>query len=239
MANTYFKFKQFKIEQDKAAMKVGTDGVLLGAWANAKNAKKILDIGTGTGLIALMLAQRNPEAQIVAIDIDERACEQANDNFKASPWSDRLFIQHISLANYSKENNDQFDLIISNPPFFKNSLKPTSTSRSIARHNDSLPYTDLFKYSSKLNTKDGKLSLIIPHEFEKDLMIKNKNYHYNLIRGTHVQGDINKPTVRSLLEFGKNYEGSYLLDNLIIEEGRRHVYSDKYKALTCDFYLAF
>lgn len=239
MANTYFKFKQFKVEQDKAAMKVGTDGVLLGAWANSNGAKKILDIGTGTGLIALMLAQRNPEAQIIAIDIDEQACEQAHENFKNSPWFDRLSVHHNSLSNFANTDKNKFDLIISNPPFFKNSLKPSDHSRSKARHNDALPYSDLLRYSSILNTEGGTLSIIVPHEIEKEIMIKNMNYHYNLIRGTRVQGDINKPTIRSLLEFGKNYGGSYMFDTLIIEEGKRHAYSDKYKALTCDFYLAF
>ncbi len=239
MANTYFQFKEFKIEQDKAAMKVGTDGVLLGAWADTNKIKTALDIGTGTGLIALMIAQRNPNAEIIAIDIDENACQQAFDNFRASPWADRLTVHHLSLSRFAELHQTKFDLIVSNPPFFINSLKSDNNSRSAARHNDSLPYSELLKISSSLNTEDGRFSIIVPHEFENELMSKNMNYHYNLIRGMRVQGNINKPTVRSLLEFGKNYGGSYVFDTLIIEEERRHAYSDKYKALTRDFYLAF
>lgn len=220
-------------------MKVGTDGVLLGAWANINNSPKALDIGTGTGLIALMMAQRNPNTEIVAIDIDEDACQQAYDNFKQSPWGDRLSVQHMSLKQFATSSKQQFDLIISNPPFFKNSLKPKNQSRSAARHNESLPYTELIDCSSQLSTKNGRLSLIIPHDMEQLVIERNMNYNYNLIRGTHVKGNYNKAVVRSLLEFGKNHDEAYLFDTLIIEEGKRHAYSQKYKNLTKDFYLAF
>ena len=129
MPNDYFKFKQFTIHQDKCAMKVGTDGVLLGAWAECANAKGILDIGTGTGLIALMIAQRS-NAKIDAVEIDETASKQAKENIKKSLWNDRIEILNISFQDFSKSTNEKYDLIVSNPPYFQNSLYAPDEKRT-------------------------------------------------------------------------------------------------------------
>ena len=239
MANSYFQFKQFKVNQDKSAMKVGTDGVLLGAWADCNGARKILDIGTGTGLIALMMAQRNPDAEIIAIDIDEGACEQARENFMASPWADRLTVVHSSLQDFVKSNTEEFEHVISNPPYFQNSLRSGEKSRDLARHTDSLSFEELFYCSNSLSTASASLSIIIPYVAESDVMTIKKNSSYNLFRRLHVQGDINKQVVRSLLEFRKEIVANYEEELLYIEKGKRHAYSEEYKALTRDFYLAF
>nr|WP_321450579.1 methyltransferase [uncultured Carboxylicivirga sp.] len=238
MANSYFRFKQFTVNQEKAAMKVGTDGVLLGAWACCDKARKILDVGTGSGLIALMMAQRNPNAEIVAIEIDEVACEQAEQNFKNSPWSDRLSVVHTSIQDYSYTTN-KFDLIISNPPFFNNSLKSSDQARNLARHTDSLSYEELFYCSHQLSEEDATLSFIIPSVSEKDVIQIINDYDYNLSQVLRVQGDINKQIVRTLFEFKTKPVSSISEKNICIEKGRRHLYSEEYKTLTKDFYLAF
>ena len=129
MANSWFQFKQFKVEQGKTAMKVGTDGVLLGAWASVGDAKNILDVGTGTGLIALMLAQRNQNAEISAIDIDRNAVEQAAENAEQSPWSGRISIFESDYNHFRVGVSCLFDLIVSNPPYFEQSLKSPTKSR--------------------------------------------------------------------------------------------------------------
>ena len=138
---TGFKFKQFEIHQDRCAMKVGTDGVLLGAWA--PGGKRILDVGSGTGLISLMMAQRFPEAQVLGIDMDGEACEEAAENVAASPFADRVEIECCRLQDY--HSAESFDAIVSNPPFFLNSLKNPDSKRTMARHTDSLPFRDLFR----------------------------------------------------------------------------------------------
>jgi len=140
MTNKSFQFKQFGIQQDKAAMKVGTDGVLLGAWVSlASKPLSILDIGAGTGLIALMMAQRSDAELIDAIEINDEAYEQAVENFENSDWGDRLFCYHASLQEFSDEIDDTYDLIISNPPFYTSTYKELSKERALARHAESLP----------------------------------------------------------------------------------------------------
>ncbi len=143
-------------------MKVGTDGVLLGAWADCDNAKRILDIGTGTGLIALMMAQRS-QAQIDAIEIDEHASEQAIENVNRSPWASRVNVINKSLQDYSKVENKAYDLIVSNPPYFQNSMFAPDKKRTDARHNSNLELEDLLKGAKKLLSNDGKLSIILPY----------------------------------------------------------------------------
>ena len=146
-----FKFKQFQIRQDRCAMKIGTDGVLLGAWTTlAHNPKSILDIGTGTGLIALMLAQRYEAETIDALEIDEGAYEQCVENFEASPWGDRLFCYHAGLDEFLDEIEDQYDLIVSNPPFHTEEVPSGNAARDIARQNQSLPFEELIEGVSNL-----------------------------------------------------------------------------------------
>ena len=163
-----FRFKQFAVEQDDVAMKVGTDGVLLGAWANCEGAKRILDIGTGTGVIALQMAQRNAEAQIHAVEIDEAAAKRARANFDNSPWAERLNVEQTAVQEFSPA--EKFDLIVSNPPYFVDSLLPPDTKRSTARHTHDLTFEELDNAVARLLAGDGKFALILPvTEFEKYL----------------------------------------------------------------------
>lgn len=160
MSNQSFTFRQFTIHQDRCAMKVGTDGVLLGAWAHG--GANILDIGTGTGLITLMLAQRFGKARLTAVEIDHEAAIQAIDNVKASPFADRVNIVETPIQSFSAQ--EKFDAIISNPPFFTGSLKNPDSQRATARHADTLPYRELFVSVRSLLNEDGEFSAVIPFD---------------------------------------------------------------------------
>lgn len=163
-----FRFKQFAVLNDRTAMKVGTDGVLLGAWCPVKGARRVLDVGTGCGVIALMVAQNNSEAVITGIDIDEGAIEEASLNFANSPWSERLT---ATMADFNDlTDSDGYDLIVSNPPYFTDSLLPPDASRTLARHNRSLTYRQLIEGAARLLTRDGILSLISPTDVEGDII---------------------------------------------------------------------
>ncbi|MCQ2193645.1 MAG: tRNA1(Val) (adenine(37)-N6)-methyltransferase [Paludibacteraceae bacterium] len=234
MSNTYFQFKQFRVEQEKCAMKVGTDGVLLGAWADVASASRILDIGTGTGLISLMLAQRQPGAQITAIEIDEAATQQAQENFDLSPWTDRLTCLHISLQNFLKEEGARFDAIVSNPPYFNNSLKNPDKQRSTARHTDTLSYAELMQASSLL-TERGHLSVILPTQAEEEILDAARQAHLHCSRKTDVRPKIEAAPKRILLEFRKDFTTTNKSELTI--EIERHVYTPEFKQMTEAFYL--
>lgn len=169
MANSYFQFKQFRISQDRCAMKVGTDGTLLGAWAHG--GPTILDIGTGTGVIALMMAQRFAEARVTAIDIDADACQQAEANVAASPFASRVRVRHIALQDFASSDASQqaddtprYASVVCNPPFFNDSLQSPDRQRTIARHTTTLSYRQLFLSAARLLADDGELSVVIPTE---------------------------------------------------------------------------
>lgn len=200
--NNYFQFKQFKIIQEKSAMKVGTDGVLLGFWANCRGAKTILDVGTGTGLIALMLAQRS-SAQITGIEIEKNASEEAVNNVQNSPWSNRVDIEQMAFQQYVNLCDEKFDLIVSNPPFFENSLKSNNLNRSLARHSDSLPFSELIAGVKILLNKGGILSLILPVSSAKGFIeLANKSKLY-LSKLTEVKPKASADANRYLMEFGR------------------------------------
>jgi tRNA1Val (adenine37-N6)-methyltransferase len=237
MANNYFKFKQFTISQDRCAMKVGTDGVLLGAWADCENAKTILDIGTGTGLIALMLAQRST-AHIDAIEIDQSASEQAGENVTKSPWETRISVINKSLQQFTEQIDKKYDLIVSNPPFFQNSLYAPNQSRTNARHNASLEYEDILDASLKLLSNNGMLSLILPYLEGTMFIVKAAGKGLYCVRQTNILPNPGKAPKRLLLEFTK-IKKPLVEQEIIIELNKRHEYSDAYKNLTRDFYLAF
>ena len=233
MANPFFTFKQFTIRHDRCAMKVGTDGVLLGAWTDVNHSQRMLDIGTGTGLIALMLAQRCPQASITAIDIDIDAVGQAQENVLLSPWSDRVEVKLQDICKYLTDKH--FDTIVSNPPYFIDSLKCPDDQRNTARHTDTLDAERLLESVARLLTDDGRFSIILPAE-QTDLLIQTA-YAQGLYpsRQTAV---ITRPGLspkRILMEFQKTKE-AFQPDELIIEL-ERHVYSEGYIALTKDFYL--
>lgn len=236
MANSWFQFKQFKVEQGKTAMKVGTDGVLLGAWASVGDAKNILDVGTGTGLIALMLAQRNQNAEITAIDIDRNAVEQAAENAEQSPWSGRISIFESDYNHFRVGESSLFDLIVSNPPYFKQSLKSPTKSRSIARHDHMLSHDDLIGHSIRLLKDGGRLCVILPYVEGSVFIALAASKGLFCTKKTNVFATPNAEVKRLLLEFSK-IQVKMQEDSLVIEEGGRHAYSKEYLALTRDFYL--
>lgn len=235
MANSFFRFKQFTIHQDKAAMKVGTDGVLLGAWANVTQTEHILDIGTGTGLISLMLAQRSG-AHIDAIDIDKDAFVQASGNVIQSPFSNRIHVYGISLNEFYKNPPRSYDLIVSNPPYFADSLKSPLENRNKARHNDSLSLNELIEISCGLLKEKGKLALILPVERQEELMYLSTINHLYLVRQTNVIPKPGSAPKRILIEMTKHPSAEPTIDTLTIELDR-HVYTKEYIDLTKEFYL--
>ena len=235
--NNYFQFKQFRITQKDSAMKVGTDGVLLGAWVNIENVKTILDVGTGTGLIALMLAQRS-EAKITGIEIEKNAAREAAENVDKSSWKNRISILHISFQEYMESINDSFDLIISNPPFFSNSLKSNSKNRSMARHNVMLPHYKLLQGACKLLNTGGKLAVILPTESSKEFLEIASVYKLNLCRNTEVKSAPLCKSNRVLMEFQFS-RIDFKTECISILSENDDDYSDEYKELTRDFYLNF
>ncbi|CAM4291648.1 tRNA1(Val) (adenine(37)-N6)-methyltransferase [Zobellia roscoffensis] len=231
-----FKFKQFQIDQDRCAMKVGTDGVLLGAWASIdNNPESILDIGAGTGLIALMMAQRSMADTIDALEIDEDAYEQCVSNFEASDWGDRLFCYHAGLDEFVEEWEDPYDLVISNPPFYSEDVSSGDASRDTARQNQSLPFDELLEGVSKLMAPKGSFATIIPYKEEEWFIEMAATFKLYPKHVTRVKGNSTSDIKRSLLQFG--FEEVRLVTDELTIEIARHEYTDAYVALTKDFYL--
>ena len=232
-----FQFKQFAVNQDQCAMKIGTDGVLLGAWAPIDTRpNSILDIGTGTGIIALMLAQRCDAQQIDALEIDENAYEQAVDNFESSPWSDRLFCFHAGLDEFVEEPEDEYDLIVSNPPFYVEDYRSDNAQRDLARFQEAMPFEDLVEAAALLLSENGVFAVIIPFKEEEIFLALAKEYELFPIKITRVKGTHETQIVRSLLAF-RRYELSVLSADELVIEINRHEYTDDYIALTKEFYL--
>jgi len=232
-----FQFKQFSVKQDKTAMKVGTDGVLLGSWAPVHhNPFSALDIGAGTGIIALMLAQRTQAVQIDALEIDEDAYEQAVENFENSPWGDRLFCFHAGLDEFIEEPEDEYDLIVSNPPFYAEDYKTDNEQRDLARFQDAMPFEELVEAADLLLSENGIFALIIPFREEEKFIVLAKEFELYPIKITRVKGTPKSEIKRSLLAFSRNETSEIEIDELIIEIDR-HVYTPEYIELTKDFYL--
>ncbi|WP_370477767.1 tRNA1(Val) (adenine(37)-N6)-methyltransferase [Tamlana flava] len=236
MSNNLFKFKQFSINQDQCAMKVGTDGVLLGAWTTLKNKPfSVLDIGAGTGILSLMLAQRSRADVIDALEIDELAYEQCVDNFEHSPWGDRLFCYHASLEEFADEIEDKYDLIVCNPPFFVEDYKTKNEQRDMARFQDAMPFDHLIESVAKLLSKNGIFSVIIPFKEESILIEIASNFNLFPNNILHVKGSPTAKFKRSLIEF--SFGVSDLEKETLIIETSRHQYTENYIKLTKDFYL--
>ena len=232
-----FTFKQFAIEQDRCAMKIGTDGVLLGAWAPIDNHPfSILDIGTGTGIIALMLAQRSAAQQIDALEIDEAAYEQATDNFENSPWNDRLFCFHAGLDEFIEEPEEEYDLIVSNPPFYSEDYKTENESRDLARFQDAMPFEQLLEAADLLLSEHGIFAVIIPFKEEENFIALANEFELYPLKITRLKGTPTTEIKRSLLAFSRNETTDLPIDELVIETAR-HVYTQEYIGLTKDFYL--
>lgn len=233
MPNPFFAFKQFTIRHDRCAMKVGTDGVLLGAWTDLTGSSRILDIGTGTGLIALMLAQRCAQAQVTALDIDPDAVSQAQENIQASPWQERVGALLQDIRTYHPDT--LFDTVVSNPPYFVDSLKCPDGQRNTARHTDTLSLEGLVGKVAELLTLDGRFSLVLPFEQTENLVRLAAEYGLHPSRQTSVVTRPGLPPKRTLMEFRRT-PVALQSDELVIELDR-HVYSEEYIALTRDFYL--
>ncbi|MDH3323327.1 MAG: methyltransferase [Flavobacteriaceae bacterium] len=217
-------------------MKIGTDAVLLGAWTSLQNKpSSILDIGAGTGVLALILAQRSKAELIDAIEIDDNAYEQCVENFENAPWSDRLFCYHASLDEFSDEIEEPYDLIISNPPFYSENYKTSSNQRDTARFSEALPFDQLLKSVSKLLSENGSFSVIIPFKEEQSFIVLASNFNLFPRRICHVKGHPNSEIKRSLLEFSLRKK-DIITEQLTIETNR-HQYTPEYINLTKDFYL--
>lgn len=237
MSNGSFAFKQFTIKQDKCAMKVGTDAVLLGAWITPNGSKKILDIGTGTGIIALMLAQKS-SADILAIDIDKDSTEQAQLNVSESNFRN-ITVENISLQALAQTSNEKFNLIATNPPYFIDSLKSNDGNRTIARHADLLPFEDLIAGVKKLLDEKGKFCLILPKK-EAELfreMAKQKGLYMSKLLRVRTRSDKDSEK-RHIMQF-EFKETEFSESTLVIESDRNMKYSDEYRELTKDYYLNF
>ncbi|MHA6279312.1 tRNA1(Val) (adenine(37)-N6)-methyltransferase [Salinimicrobium sp. CAU 1759] len=241
--NQPFRFKQFNIQQDRTAMKVGTDGVLLGAWVSLEHQPfSILDVGTGTGLIALMLAQRSNAELIDALEIDEDAYEQAVENFENSDWGDRLFCYHAAFDEFVEEMQDEgmeeeekYDLIISNPPFYSADYSSGDAKRDQARFAEALPFEELLEGVSLLLSKKGKFAVVIPASEEKHFLKIGKHFGLHPQHITRVKGTPHSPVKRCLLEMSF-LEPQFSKDELVIETAR-HQYTQEYIDLVKDFYL--
>lgn len=237
MGNAYFKFKQFTVLQENTAMKVGVDAVILGAWTNPENAGNILDIGTGTGLLSLMMAQKS-KALITAIEIDEKACEQAKINVQASNWSQRIEVLHASIQEFATKTAQQFDLIICNPPFFTNSLLSSDEKRNLARHDNLLPINELLQHSKRLLTDNGYLYLIYPYEKLNSLIKEAVQYGLYPAKTLIIKGTAQKQPNRFVVKLGfekcQNIE-----ETLVVRATETNEYTPDYKQLTKDFYLNF
>ena len=231
-----FTFKRFAVEQDRCAMKVGTEGVLLGAWAQVPENAHILDIGTGTGLVALMLAQRYPAANVLAVEIEPEAATQASENVENSPFSERIKVLCADARTLS--DNEKFDAIVCNPPYFDETLKSPDSARATARHNDTLTIADLLKIAHKLLKINGSLQIILPTASAKRLEQQAKDMSFAVARTTHIYPTPQSDEKRTLLHL-VNGEIEETAENSLTIELERHIYTDEYRQLTCDFYLKF
>lgn len=230
-----FQFKSFTIEQSGAKMKVGTDGVLLGAWVDASNCQRILDIGTGTGVIAIMLAQRNAEAQVTAVEIDREAAALARSNFQNAPWSQRLAVHEAAIQDYSNDEGT-FDLIVCNPPFFTGGTLSNNAERANVRHTVKLSHGDLLRSVRRLLSAEGKFDVVLPliEGLRFKEMAEMSGFH--CVRMTEIKGHIDKNVERLLLSFSKR-PAICKTDLISINKGTgRHEYTDEYVDLVKDFY---
>ena len=238
-----FTFKQFAVSQDKTAMKVGTDGVLLGAWTSPPiTITNILDIGTGTGLIALMLAQRFENATIDGVEIDLQSSIQAEDNFKASSWGDRITTYNLSIQEFLEVVGDKrYGCIVSNPPYFSNSLKCPDSKRTVARHNNSLSIEALLYCSSKLISSEGVLSVILPIQEGGDLISLSSQFGFKAEHICRVfPTSLSSEPKRLLIDLRFTANDTVCHEsNLVIEKDTRFDYTQEYISLTKDFYLKF
>jgi tRNA1Val (adenine37-N6)-methyltransferase len=232
-----FQFKKFFIAQDRCAMKVGTDGVLLGAWVEAEAAQSILDIGTGTGVIAVMLAQRNELALVHGVEIDDEAAAQAAENMRATPWAERLHVRHHSIQDYARDTEQRYDLIVSNPPFFTGGVLSQSENKTGVRHTVKLPHGDLLIATQTLLTPQGVFAVVLPLLEGLRFVEMARSYRLYCERMTEVRTKAGKPVSRLLLQFTRQIPHSIRKDELIIQQDEANAWTPEYRELTKEFYL--
>ena len=235
MSNSYFKFKQFVVEQGRCAMKVGTDGVLLGAWVKLPDDGEIMDLGTGTGLIALMMAQRT-KAHILCVDISEKACEQAMENISLSPWPDRMTVLNQDVKSLGEAYRETFDCIVSNPPYFQENVKCPGKLRNTARHTDELNFNELTSTSAFLLKDEGTLSVVLPADVASEFIAEASSCRLFLSRQTWIHTKPGAQPKRVLMTFIKKQVTSSEVTHMTIHEVD-HSFSEDYKNLTKDYYL--
>jgi tRNA1Val (adenine37-N6)-methyltransferase len=229
-----FRFKQFTIQHDNSTMKVGTDAVLIGAWTDVSKARSILDVGTGSGVIALMVAQRTmADTTIDAIEPDANSVKEASVNIAQSPWSSRVAVHQTTIQDFQPAG--QYDLIISNPPYFQRSFRPPKASRVVARHTETLSFDDLLLASSRLLKPDGRLALILPATEGSEFRHLALRYGYKCHRSTAFYSREGKPQERWLMEFSKN--GIETEPGRFVLHGDGEAWSGEYRELTGEFYL--
>jgi tRNA1Val (adenine37-N6)-methyltransferase len=244
MSKPYFQFKQFTVYHDRCAMKVGTDAVLLGAWASPKGAQKVLDIGAGTGVISLMMAQRFPEAQVVGVELDQAAYEQACENASRSPWETRISLVNEDVKTLWTSPESQakwahsFDAIVSNPPYFSRAMGCPTENRHMARHDDSLSFGELLTAVERLLSAEGEFSVVIPAEAAPEMIGIAAQHRLFLVRKTWVQTTPRVAPKRCLLAFRFTLpEGNRVEEETLVVQTAPMEYTAAYKALTGAFYL--
>lgn len=235
MANNWFQFQQFRVQQDRCAMKITTDAVLLGALAKCKSPKKILDIGTGTGVISLMLAQRFPEAQVTALEIDPEAAAQAAENFKESPFADRLQLIPTALQDFSSDAS--FDLIVSNPPYFPDHLKSNNTKRNLALHTDSLPFEALLNHARYLLKPSGQFWVILPPRQMGDFCKLAEKVNLFPNQKIQIRDSETKPIHREIVAFSKTEKRPSFPDQIYCLKSPDGGYSEAYRRILAGFLL--
>lgn len=235
MANSWFQFQEFRVEQDSCAMKISTDAVLLGALAKAENPQKILDVGTGTGVIALMLAQRFPYSRIQAVEMDPSAASQAQENFEKSSFSARMEVWEGKFQEFN--SLVKFDLIVSNPPYFPDHLKSPNAQRNLALHNDGLPFEDLVKKVSEILTPKAHFWVILPPRQMKDLEKIGRFYGLFPSEKFTVQDNSAKPIIREIVSF--TFEEKNIFQNVIFIKDDSGAHHESYRKLISGFLLKY
>jgi len=232
-----FHFKQFSINHHNSTMKVGTDAILLGCWCDISNAEMILDIGTGSGIIALLMAARS-KAKIDAVELDKLSASEASENFSSSRYSKQLNIYNLDFNDFVKRAEQKYDVIISNPPFFSNDLLPLNPSRKAARHINELTHNKLCEGAKKLLTKDGRFNIVLPVNLFTDFIKTAQSYGLHLYRKLLIYAKPGKNPNRVNLEFRFENRSKVIVEKITIRD-ENGLHSEQYKNFVDNFLMKF